>query len=94
MSFPFGTLSVNIIGCFLIGFFGGLMEYRQLFSPEVRLFLFIGLLGGFTTYSTFGYEAINLAREGQPMSMISYITGHLVLGLLFVWVGHYISKYI
>lgn len=92
-SFPFGTLAVNIVGCFLIGFLGGLIEYKQLFSSEVRLFLFIGLLGGFTTYSTFGYDAYNLLREGRSLSMAIYIAGHLGPALFAVWGGHYISKF-
>ena len=56
-TFPFGTLAVNMLGCFLIGAAVGLADSRQLFGPEFRLFALIGLLGGFTTYSTFGYES-------------------------------------
>jgi protein CrcB len=63
-SFPVGTMTVNITGCLLIGIGGGLMESRQLFSPELRAFLFVGILGSFTTFSTFGLETFNLAKAG------------------------------
>ncbi len=55
-SFPYGTLVVNLMGCALIGVLAGLAESRQMFGSEVRTFAFIGVLGGFTTFSTFGYE--------------------------------------
>ena len=72
--FPYGTLIVNVFGCFLIGFISGLSENRQLFSTETRTFIFIGLLGGFTTFSTFGYEVFNFARDGQITSSLSNLS--------------------
>ena len=56
-TFPYGTLVVNLLGCLAIGVITGLAESRQLFGPEVRTFALIGLLGGFTTFSSFGYES-------------------------------------
>lgn len=90
--FPYGTLSVNVLGCLLIGFLSGLAESRQLFSPEVRLLLFIGLLGGFTTFSTFGYESFNFARDGQWTATMLNIGLQVVLGLAAVWLGHILSR--
>ena len=90
--FPYGTLAVNVIGCLLIGFLSGLAEDRQLFSPELRLLVFIGILGGFTTFSTFGYEIFTFARDGQILSSIINLMLHIILGLGAVWLGFSISK--
>jgi len=90
--FPYGTLSVNVLGCFLIGLFGGLFETKQIFNPEARLFIFIGLFGGFTTFSTFGYESFNLARDGQLISTLSNIVLQIILGLGAVWLGNTLSR--
>ena len=90
--FPYGTLVVNIMGCFLIGFLSGLSENRQLFNPETRLFIFVGFLGGFTTFSTFGYEVFSFAHAGQIVSSLSNISLHLFLGLGAVWAGYSFSK--
>ncbi|MFZ0390085.1 MAG: fluoride efflux transporter CrcB [Calditrichia bacterium] len=90
--FPYGTLSVNVLGCFLIGLLGGVAESRQLFSPEVRLLVFLGFLGGFTTFSTFGYEVFSFARDGQLAAAGLNIVLHLLLGLAAVWGGLVFSK--
>ncbi len=87
-SFPYGTLSVNLIGCLLIGLLSQLVETEQFFTPETRLFLLIGLLGAFTTFSTFGNETINLFRDGQAFLSLINIGAHIFLGLTAVWVGH------
>src|SRR5205085_780409 len=67
--FPYGTLAVNIIGCFFIGFLMAVFEERFVVNPDMRIFLTIGILGGFTTFSSFSFETIALLREG------SYLTG-------------------
>ncbi len=90
--FPLGTLAVNVIGCFLIGYGNGLADTRQMFSPQARLFLFIGLLGGFTTFSTFGYETIVLARDSEGIRAMINIGFHIVLGLAAVWLGYSLSR--
>ena len=64
-SFPYGTLAVNLIGCFAIGFLSQLAESRSVFSAEARTLIFIGVLGGFTTFSAFGNETVNLWRDGE-----------------------------
>jgi len=91
-SFPVGTMTVNVTGCLLIGLGGGLIESRQLFSPEWRAFLFMGVLGGFTTFSTFGLETFNLAKEGQWLASFGNVGISLVLGLAAVLAGHMLSR--
>ncbi|NQT25105.1 fluoride efflux transporter CrcB [candidate division KSB1 bacterium] len=89
---PYGTMACNVLGCFLIGLLGGLSESRQLFAPEIRLFLFIGLLGGFTTFSSFGMETFNLMREGQWFPSLMNVILSIVLGLIAVWIGFNITR--
>lgn len=93
-TFPVGTMTVNVVGCLLIGVGGGLMESRQLFSPEWRAFIFIGILGSFTTFSTFGLETFNLARDGQWISSFGNMGLSLILGLGAVLAGHALSRLI
>ena len=92
VNFPVGTLTVNVIGCLAIGLLSGLAESRQLFNPELRLLIFIGFLGGFTTFSTFGYEIVSFARDGQLMASLANLMLHLVLGLGAVWTGLALSR--
>lgn len=92
LSFPVGTLTVNVIGCLLIGWLGGLVEVRQLLSPAVRLFFMLGLLGGFTTYSTFGFETVSLVREGNYLMAVANTLLHVGLGLTAVWAGFGLAK--
>ena len=84
---PYGTMAVNILGCLVIGFLGGLTESRAWFTQEIRLFFFLGILGGFTTFSSFGYETVNLVRSGLGLHGFSNIVLHIVLGLGAVWTG-------
>lgn len=93
-TFPLGTMTVNVVGCLLIGIGGGLMESRQLFSPEWRAFLFIGILGSFTTFSTFSLETFNLARDGQWLSSVGNLGFSLILGLVAVLAGYTLSRLI
>lgn len=86
-SFPYGTLAVNVLGCLAIGALSQLADARGVFSAETRLFLFVGLLGGFTTFSTFGYETLNLARDGEMLAALLNVTANVVLCLLAVWAG-------
>jgi fluoride exporter len=85
--FPFGTLTVNVSGCFVLGFLVQLAEAYGLFSSDTRAFLFIGLLGGFTTFSTFGSETWNLMRDREMGFVAVNLTAHVVLGLAAVWAG-------
>ncbi len=90
---PAGTLAVNVTGCLFIGFLGGLTETRQLFSPETRGFLLIGLLGGFTTFSTFGYETFHLMRAGQMPAMLLNVILHVIFGVGAVWAGYILARW-
>jgi CrcB protein len=85
--FPYGTLAVNLLGCAVIGFLSGLAEARAAFTPEVRLFLFVGVLGGFTTFSSFALETFALARDGQDLAVLVNIGSQVGLGLFAVWLG-------
>lgn len=80
--FPYGTLAVNIIGCFLIGIFYALSERTQALTPEWRLFLTTGFCGGYTTFSTFTYDAYQLIREGQYVSVSVYAAVSVFAGIL------------
>lgn len=86
-AFPYGTLAANLLGCLAIGLLAGLAESRQLIGPDMRLFLFVGLLGGFTTYSAFGYETFALLRDGEPLRAAAIVLAHLVAGVGAVWWG-------
>ncbi len=90
--FPYGTLAVNVLGCLLIGFLSGVAESRQMFSPEARLFVFLGFLGGFTTFSTFGYEVFIFSHDGQIFASLTNVFLHLILGVGAVWVGYLLSR--
>lgn len=87
-TFPYGTLVVNISGCLLIGLFAGLSDSRQLFSPEFRSFMLLGVLGGFTTYSSFGYETFALFTDGEMIRAAANVVLHVLLGLFAVWLGY------
>ena len=87
-TFPYGTLCVNLLGCILIGALAGLADSRQLFPPELRTFAFIGLLGGFTTFSTFGFETMALARDGEYLRAASNVGLHVFFGLALCWLAY------
>ena len=86
-NFPVSTFSVNIIGCFVIGVLAALVEHHDLFSPSMRLLLFTGLLGGFTTFSAFGYESAFLLRRGLLSTATAYVSLSVVGGLIAVGIG-------
>ena len=92
-SFPLGTLVVNVVGCLLIGVLAGLAETRDVLSEQVRVFLVVGVLGGFTTYSAFGYETVALLRSGDTVAAIANVGLQLAVGLAAVWVGLRVSQW-
>lgn len=85
--FPFGTLAVNLLGCFVAGCVWSLVEYRTWLSPEVRIFLTVGILGGFTTFSAFSHETFVLLRDGRHAWALANVTASLVLGIGAVVLG-------
>jgi CrcB protein len=89
-SFPWGTLFVNVSGSLLIGFIAALMapDGRLLAAPDMRTFLMIGILGGFTTFSSFSLETLNLARDGQWLVALANVLASVVLCLVAVWFGY------
>jgi CrcB protein len=93
-SFPYGTLTVNLIGCLVIGFLSQLADTRGVFTPEARLFVFVGILGGFTTFSTFGNETMNFLRGGEGLPALFNIAAHILAGLSAIWLGRSIAYWI
>ena len=90
--FPFGTLAVNMIGCLVIGFLTYLVETRSLFSTETRSFVLIGLLGAFTTFSTFGNETMGLIRDSRIDLAALNAGSQVVVGVALVWLGRIIAS--
>ena len=86
-NFPMSTFGVNMIGCFAIGVLTALVEHHDLFSPSIRLLLFTGLLGGFTTFSAFSYEGVFLLRRGLFSVATSYVLLSVLGGLAAVFAG-------
>lgn len=89
--FPYGTLAVNVCGSFAIGFLAGAAGHWIPLSGDMRLFLFTGILGGFTTFSAFALETFVLGQEGQQGAAVINIALQLLLGLAAVWFGHLIG---
>jgi CrcB protein len=85
--FPYSTFVVNVLGCLAIGMLAGLAEKQHLLSPDARLLLMTGLLGGFTTFSAFGLEAVHLIRRGELWIATLYAGGSVVVGITAVWLG-------
>jgi len=92
-TFPYGTLAVNLLGCLTIGAMFGLSSSRQLFTPEFRTFVLIGMLGAFTTFSTFGYETFSLARDHEYLRALTNVALQVVGGLSAVWFGYGLANW-
>ena len=87
-TFPFGTLTVNIVGCFLIGLVYGVIQEKDVLSTTSRLFLTVGVFGGFTTFSSFGNETLLLLRAGHLLLGIGYVLISVLVGVVAVWGGY------
>lgn len=83
-AFPWATLTINVVGCFLIGLVMGTLPGR---TQWIQLFAVVGVLGGFTTFSAFGYETLTLFRSGQTGVALGYVAASVVVGLGATWVG-------
>lgn len=87
-TFPFSTFAVNVIGCFLIGLFFGLAERGSLANTELRLFLTVGLCGGFTTFSAFSLESLLLLKDGSFFPFFLYTGLSVFIGLIATYGGY------
>ncbi|WP_020402741.1 fluoride efflux transporter CrcB [Gracilimonas tropica] len=86
--FPVGTITANLLGCLIIGFLAGFFEIKSWGHPELRLFIFVGILGGFTTFSTFSHETFLLFENGKLLMSLANLGIQVVFGLIFVWLGY------
>lgn len=93
-SFPFGTLTVNVIGCFIIGIVYGLSIKGNLLTPEMRVLLATGFCGGFTTFSSFAYENVALMQDGELFYIFLYVVGSIVAGFGAAYFGIALTKII
>ena len=89
---PAGTFIVNLIGCMAFGAIVGAAEQRVVLTPEARAFLLAGVLGGFTTFSTYAFESVALMQDGQFVVAGLNVVGQVLAGLLGLWVAYAISR--
>ena len=89
LSIPMGTLTVNVIGSFVIGFIVGISQKSDILSADVRLFLMVGVCGGFTTFSSFTNENMMLMQNGQFATALLYTGSSLLFGFLAVYLGYF-----
>ncbi len=85
--FPWSTLAVNVLGCLVMGVLSGLATRLEWFTPQLRLLLLTGVLGGFTTFSAFGLETVCLLRRGEVFPAAAYMLASVVLCVAAVWGG-------
>ena len=92
-TFPYGTMAVNIIGCFLIGTIYALSE-RGNWNPEWRIFLATGIMGGFTTFSSFSNETVSMLRDAEYWPAFTYVALSIIIGLAATFAGISLIKYL
>ena len=91
-NFPWGTLMVNLLGCFLFGIIWSIAEDRFLIKPEFRIILLVGFLGAFTTFSTFIFESAELLRDTQWHMALLNLVGQNACGLILFFVGLFLGR--
>jgi CrcB protein len=91
-TFPFGTFTINIIACFVLGFIIGLADHKQLLSPATRLFWAVGFCGGFSTFSAFTSESLSLIQQGQNSTMLLYVLFSVIVCLTATFGGLFIAE--
>ena len=91
-AFPYGTLSVNLLGCFVIGVVVGLADKGNILSPNARIFLAVGICGGFTTFSSFVNENYSMLRDGELLYTFAYIAASVIIGLIATGAGILLIK--
>lgn len=89
---PYGTFVINIVGCFFMGLIMTMIIERGMLSAAWRLFLCVGFLGGFTTFSSFGYETLMLLQEEKIVAALAYVGGSIILGLMSAALGVAVGK--
>jgi len=89
--FPLGTFVVNVIGCLVFGAIAGVTTQRVQMTPALRLFLLTGILGGFTTFSSYAFESFVLVRDGQMLWATINVAGQVIAGLVGMWAGYVIT---
>ena len=90
--FPYGTMSVNLLGCLVIGLLAGLAENRGILTPYSRAFMLVGVLGGFTTFSSFSYDTTTLFSDGRIPAAILNIGVQVVLGIAVTWLSYHLVQ--
>ena len=90
--FPFGTLAVNLLGCACIGVLGAALDGRVLIRPEYRLFLMVGVLGGFTRFSSFAFESLKLSMDREFRLALMNVLLSNVLGLFAAWLAYVLTR--
>lgn len=91
--FPYGTLAVNVVGCFIIGFFMTVTTERVIINPYWRLLVTVGFVGGLTTFSSFSYETFRLLEDANWLMAFYNMALNLVLGFLATWLGMSIVRF-
>jgi CrcB protein len=86
-TFPYGTLLINLSGCFLLGLIGQFTLNRMVISPDWRVAITVGLFGGYTTFSSFGWETAKMLEDGKWLSATTYVAASVVVGLLLSVAG-------
>lgn len=90
--FPYGTFAVNVLGCLVFGVLAGLSEQRFVLGPQARAFLLLGILGGFTTFSSFTFESFQLLRDGELARAFVNIAGQVAIALGALWAGFVLAR--
>jgi CrcB protein len=91
-TFPIGTLAGNLLGCFVVGIVMYLVREHESLTPETRAVFVVGLLGGFTTFSAFGYETFEFLRDGALRLAAVNVVGNVVAGICAVWLGFVVGR--
>lgn len=90
--FPWGTLVVNVVACLVLGWIIGLADHKHIVSPSARLFWTVGFCGGFSTFSTFSSETLELIQSGLTASLVLYIAGSVLLCVAATYAGLYVGE--